>query len=369
MFAVDATAWDRCDAETSPERGFYYSASKHSAGQPIVAGWCYQWICQLNWTPDWWTAPVDVTRSRPPPTPPPAPFPRYHGLVERLDDTRWSCPLFVFDAGYDPIAVGYELTDVACEVLCRIHDDRVFHADPPPRTSSTMGRPSRHGTRFKCSDPQSWPDPATTLTSDDSRYGTVTVNVWHDLHPKLLRGHWTNFSRTTNRARQRDPCRSRAPPQTHRRNKKTLWLHWSGPDPPDLDEILGTPTSAALTSNTPSGSPRTPWLDRTIGLHPEQADRWTALIVAVLTQLRLARHLVDNLRLPWERPLDPHPPHPPTSGEGFDDFAHTSAHPPTHQNPHEQAQDAPKAPEPAPDNATHPSRKQPDQPLQGLTAS
>jgi hypothetical protein len=38
VFAVDASTWARCDAETSPERGFYYSASKHSAGQPIVAG-------------------------------------------------------------------------------------------------------------------------------------------------------------------------------------------------------------------------------------------------------------------------------------------------------------------------------------------
>jgi len=39
IFAVDASTWARCDAECSPERGFYYSASKHSAGQPIVAGW------------------------------------------------------------------------------------------------------------------------------------------------------------------------------------------------------------------------------------------------------------------------------------------------------------------------------------------
>jgi hypothetical protein len=30
--------WDRCDAECSPERGFYYHPSRHSAGQPIVAG-------------------------------------------------------------------------------------------------------------------------------------------------------------------------------------------------------------------------------------------------------------------------------------------------------------------------------------------
>ncbi len=47
VFAVDASTFARCDAESSPERGFYYSASKHSAGQPIVAGWNYQWICQL----------------------------------------------------------------------------------------------------------------------------------------------------------------------------------------------------------------------------------------------------------------------------------------------------------------------------------
>jgi len=46
VFAVDASTWARCDAECSPGRDYYYSASKHSAGQPIVAGWSYQWISQ-----------------------------------------------------------------------------------------------------------------------------------------------------------------------------------------------------------------------------------------------------------------------------------------------------------------------------------
>ena len=50
--------------KTSPERGFYYHASKHSAGQPIVAGWSYQWITQLSWDPDSWTAPIDARRIR-----------------------------------------------------------------------------------------------------------------------------------------------------------------------------------------------------------------------------------------------------------------------------------------------------------------
>ena len=62
VFAVDASTWARCDAETSPGRGFYYSASTHSAGQPIVAGWSYQWISELSWAPDSWTAPLDAMR-------------------------------------------------------------------------------------------------------------------------------------------------------------------------------------------------------------------------------------------------------------------------------------------------------------------
>ena len=65
VFAVDVSVWDRCDAESSPERGYYYHPSRHSAGQPIVAGWAYQFIAELNFVRESWTAPVDVRRVRP----------------------------------------------------------------------------------------------------------------------------------------------------------------------------------------------------------------------------------------------------------------------------------------------------------------
>jgi len=38
---------------------------------------------------------------------------------------------------------------------------------------------------------------------------------------------------------------------------------------------------------------------------PEAADRWTWLIIAAHTQLRLARPLASDLRRPWERPCTP----------------------------------------------------------------
>ena len=48
VYAVDVSVWSRCDAETSPKRGYYYHPSRHSAGQPIVAGWAYQLVAQSS---------------------------------------------------------------------------------------------------------------------------------------------------------------------------------------------------------------------------------------------------------------------------------------------------------------------------------
>ena len=60
VYAVEASVWARCDAECSPERGFYYHPSRHSAGQSIVAEWALQFIAQLGFAGESWSAPVDV---------------------------------------------------------------------------------------------------------------------------------------------------------------------------------------------------------------------------------------------------------------------------------------------------------------------
>ena len=64
VYAVHVSVWPRCDAESSPERGYYYP-SRHSAGQPIVAGWAYRFIARLIFLRESWTAPADVQRVPP----------------------------------------------------------------------------------------------------------------------------------------------------------------------------------------------------------------------------------------------------------------------------------------------------------------
>src|ERR671912_954331 len=106
VYAVDTSVWPRCDAERSPERGYYYHPSRHSAGHPIVAGWAYQFIAQLNFVRASWTAPVDVERVRPGQdanvvaTGQVRSFLLRHLCRSSCEEGTATTPLFVFDAGY-----------------------------------------------------------------------------------------------------------------------------------------------------------------------------------------------------------------------------------------------------------------------------
>jgi hypothetical protein len=302
VFAVDVTTWPRCDAECSPERGYYYHPSRHSAGQPIIAGWAYQWICQLGFARDSWTAPVDAHRLHPLEDTDQTAAAQIHALLERLPASG-AVPLFVFDAGYDSAQLTLDLADAPAALLVRLRSDRCFYADPPPAVRSPKGgRPRRHGAKFAFADPTTWPTPTATLVCQDDQYGTVTVAAWSGLHPKQQRhpGHGSRGPRPIVRGTilrvqvQRVPARTRPP--------KVLWLWWAGPGELDLDlawrayirrfDLEHTIRFAKQTLGWTTPRPRT----------PEQADRWTWLVLAAYTQLRLARQVVCDQRLPWQRP-------------------------------------------------------------------
>jgi hypothetical protein len=67
--------------------------------------------------------------------------------------------------------------------------------------------------------------------------------------------------------------------------------------------------------------------------HPEQADRWTWLGLTCYAQLRLAREVAGDQRLPWERPRPRHGCHQCGSGVGFRSFWSGSARRPLRRNP------------------------------------
>src|SRR5215213_4610760 len=158
-------------------------------------------------------------------------------------------------------------------------------------------------------DPSTWPEPSTEYACEDAGYGTVRVRAFSKLHPKV-RAHEGRGSR--------GPLPiavgtlilvevERLPRGERRREPRVLWLWWHGPEgeAPDLGLLWRSyvrhfdleHTFRFLKQSMGWTTPRV--------RHPQQADRWTWLVLAAFTQLRLARACVADLRLPWERRYEP----------------------------------------------------------------
>ncbi len=199
--------------------------------------------------------------------------------------------LFAFDGGYDPVQLTVETAGTGAQIVIRVRDDRVFHARPPQRLPGGRGgAPRRHGARLTCADPDSRPAPDTTLEITDDVYGRVSVAAWHQLHPKqrtyrepggalsiiegtLIRLHVTRL------------------PGRRDREPKTVWLWWHGDHKSqlDLDRIRRAyPRRFDIEHTFRFTKQVLGWTIPKLRT-PEQADRWTRLILTAFTQLRLAR--------------------------------------------------------------------------------
>lgn len=224
-------------------------------------------------------------------------------------------PLFVVDAGYDPVQVALDLDGVRVATLVRLRKDRCFSADPDPATAARTGRPPPHGHTFDCTAPASWLPPTAELHTEDPQYGTVRVRAWAGLHPKQQNhpGRGTKKTRPVVRGTVILVAMSRLPGPP--RPWQLLWVWWSGPGPPDLD-VIGRAYSRRFDAEHPfrfleqglnwtvpreAGGPwpiaDPPWVR-----HPAQADRWTWLVLAAYTPRRLAAAGVPDQCLPGERP-------------------------------------------------------------------
>jgi hypothetical protein len=307
IYALDTSIWPRNDAETSPERGYYYSAARQSAGQPIVTGWSYAWLAQLSFTQDSWTAPLDVRRVPPSDNAHAVGAGQIRALLQRLPGDG-PVPLCVFDAGYDPETLARELGDLDGErvaVLVRLRSGRCFYADPPPRAGPAVGRPRRHGAKFACADERTWWPPTAEHREEQAQYGRVRVRAWAEVHAKSQNHPHKGRRRTLPTVRgtlmlvevERLPRQTRIP--------KRLWLWWRGPGAPELAVLWRAYVHRFDLEHTYRFCKQgLNWTTPRVR-YPEQADRWTWLVLLAYTQLRLARRAVDDVHLPWERPQRP----------------------------------------------------------------
>jgi hypothetical protein len=113
------------------------------------------------------------------------------------------------------------------------------------------------------------------------------------------------------------------------RAPKPLWLWHSHPNPADLDlhRIFAAFCRRFDAEHTFRFLKQTLGWTRPRVRTPAQADRWTWLILCAYTQLRLARHLADDLRRPWEQRADPDRLTPGRVRRGFPRIHRSTARP------------------------------------------
>ncbi len=313
MLAVDVSNWLRPDAVTSPERLFCHVYGRGKGQAQMIPGWPYSVVAALEPGRTSWTAVLDAVRLGPDDDETEVTAVQVREVVARLAEAgQWRVGdpdiLVVFDAGYDITRLTFLLAGLPVQLLGRLRSDRVLYFPAPPgRADGKPGRPPRHGNEFRLADPATWPDPAVTTVSQTARYGTARACSWERLHPKLeRRGGWEHHDGALP-VMEGTIIRLQVDHLPGDRDPKPVWLWTSrtGATPAEIDRCW----QAFL---------RRFDLEHTFRLFkqvlgwtapkirdPAAADRWTWIVIACHTQLRLARLLAADLRRPWERPAPP----------------------------------------------------------------
>ncbi|MFF0142841.1 transposase [Streptomyces sp. NPDC005227] len=317
-------------AHTSPERILCHTYGRGKHQHISVPGRPYSIVCALEPGPSSWTAPLDARRLALGDDAATVTARQLRDLVERLiavDQWQADDPdiLIVADAGYDAPHLAFLLKDLPAQAWPGYGPTASLAVRPAPATAHHGPRPPRHDAEFVFGRPDTWGTADVETLNPTRLYGTAFARSWDRLHPNLThRSSWAAADRTlpigegTVIRLDIDHLPSGATP-------KPVWLWWSGTDaaPTDTDRLWQVYLRRFDIEQTFRLFKQTlGWTCPKIRT-PEEADRWTWLVLVAYPQLRLARPLAADRRHPWEKPEIPgqaHSSSPPPR---------LSAHPPT----------------------------------------
>jgi hypothetical protein len=291
LWVLDGTIWPRPAAKTSPDRTWGRWTGSGLPESGIVGAWEYQWLVAVPEPGGSWVLPLELGRRDLAAGTATTLAIRQLRAAQAAREADAPRPLLLLDSHYD--VGGLVAADLGVDILARVASNRRFYRPPGPY--SGKGPYPKHGPAFRCADPPTHGVPDRTQSDADPLYGQVTIDVWARLHTQPAPTVELTVLRVT---LARLPRRETAP--------KPLWLVWHGGElPADLRQVWRWYQRRFAVEHAFR------FLKQTLGWttprprSPQRADRWSWLLAAALWQLWLARALVADARLPWERPAVP----------------------------------------------------------------
>jgi hypothetical protein len=317
VLAVDVTPWLRPDADTCPERSFCHTFGRGEGKHQMIPGWPYSIVAALESGRTAWTALLDAVRLEPGTDLAAVTAAQLREVVDRLIAAgQWregdADILIVMDAGYDAPRIAHLRAGLPVEVLGRMRSDRVLRRPTPSREEFRRahpagGRPPKHGGEFVFGDPATWTAEQVATVTDTRLYGKAAAQAWDRLHPRLTRrAAWLDHDRPLP-VIEGTVIRLTVEKLPSGGVNKPLWLWWSktGATEVDVDRCWQSFLRRFDLEHTFRALKQTLGWTRPRFRSPEAADRWTWLVIAAHTQLRLARPSAADLRRPRERPAPP----------------------------------------------------------------
>jgi hypothetical protein len=291
-FSLDGTVWPHIGARTMPDRQYVHSGSGTVLGAPVTVGHPYS---ILAWTPERntsWAPPLSIRRVVSEKTDIEVGVEQVKQLCRhRQAEMLETFHLIVADGKYGNHNFLGALKEEPCGVLARMRCDRVLYQ--APGEYSGKGRPRVHGERFAFKEPETWGKPQETAELEDKKWGQVRVQRWDGLHAR-------QDANTVLSVLLVEAHRERENPS------KPLWLAYQ---PPPGQK----PSDQALVSLwrgyehrwpvEPGTRFRKQYLAWTLPRFQDAdaCDRWTILVTLAQWQMFLAREMIADRPLPWQR--------------------------------------------------------------------
>ena len=282
VFALDETPWPRRDAPTLPDRRYVHSAKLEIGGTGVVVGHSYSLLAWSAEASTSWVLPLSCERIS-------SDTDAIEVAVKQLEtltaQRSEAFDVIVADSHYGNERFLGAVKHLGCGLLVRLRSNRVLCRRPGPY--SGRGRRRVHGQRFAFRDPETWGAPAQRLRFDHARFGRVELELWEELHGR--RAAATEFSVVRCQIHLDRP----KPP-------KAMWLAWLGPRWP-VDELWRYYQRRVLLEEAIRFRKQDLLWTRPQVSSIEASLVWTELVSLAQWTLFLAREMVTDRPLPWQR--------------------------------------------------------------------
>lgn len=287
LLAGDHTNWSRLDAVTLQERTYEHSGTSIAGNKPITIGQGYSTIAWIPKDSGSWALPLRHERI----TSWENPIEKAVWQLKQVCEHLPTRPISVWDSEYGCAPFILKTANIRCDILVRLRSNLCLWGEPGAYAG--IGCPRKHGAKFKLNEPTTWGKAASVFEVDDPKLKRVRVSLWKNLHFRKAATRLMSLIRV-----------ERQDIQGNERVSKPLWLAWVGEEMPPIEEVWRLYLCRFTIDHWYRfAKQRLHWTVPKLST-PKQSERWSDLMPLMTWELWLARDLVTDNPLPWQKSLD-----------------------------------------------------------------